>query len=405
MADPVLYALTFIAVVLLIGLLSSIAARKLKIPDVLLLIAVGIGVGLYLEIEHLELALPIVFISGLGLFTLVLLVFESTAQIRFKELDWVSFSALKITFITVILNFVILSFAALVIIFGFKLKFLFLSVLFGALMCGTAPDVILSLLGDAKHKILRILSIESIINTPLTVLLPLIIVDLQKGATFAMFTGFTGGLLLKLTAGLGSGLLVGLIVFKIMRKQYSETYSPIAVIAAALMSFVLAENIGGNGIIAVTTLGLFFGNLEIKQKVSLLQFESVLSTLLKVLIFVLIGVIIKFPITPMFFIKSISLFIIYLAVRYLALKIAAKKEPFLIRLFMTLTASKGLAVVVVTFILASTITGFEPILDYILAFVLYSLVVSSVAVWFSKSFGIDIKKSRKKHIKKEPMVV
>ncbi|MBW2987361.1 cation:proton antiporter [Candidatus Woesearchaeota archaeon] len=404
MADPVMYGLTFIAVALLIGLLSSIAARKLKIPDVLLLVAVGIGFGVYLGIEKLELALPITLISGLGLFTLVLLVFESTAQIRFKELDWVSYSALKITFITVVFNFVILSFAALVIIFGFKLEYLFLSVLFGALMCGTAPDVILSLLGDAKHKILRLLSIESIINTPLTVLLPLIIVDLQAGPTFAVFTGFTGGLMLKLTAGLGSGLLIGLIVFKIMRKQYSETYSPIAVIAAALLSFVLAENIGGNGIIAVTTLGLFFGNLEIKQKVSLLQFESVLSTLLKVLIFVLIGVIIKFPTTPVFFIKSITLFIIYLAVRYLAIKVAAKREPVLTRLFMTLTASKGLAVVVVTFILASTISGFEPILHYILAFVLYSLIVSSFAVWFSGYFGIDIK-HRKKHTKKEPMAV
>ncbi|MBW3012870.1 cation:proton antiporter [Candidatus Woesearchaeota archaeon] len=391
MVDAILNGLTFIAVALLIGLISSIFAKKLKIPDVLVLVAVGIGFGLYIEIENIDFVLPTPLISALGLFTLVLLVFESTAQIRFKELDWVSVSALKITFSTVFFNFVILSFATLAIVFGFQLKFLFLSLLFGALTCGTAPDVILSLLGSCKQKILRVLSIESIINTPFTVLLPLIIVDLQKGATGAVFAGFTGGFLLKITAGLGSGLLIGLVMFKIMRKQYSERYSPIAVIAAALLSYVLAERIGGNGIIAVTTLGLFFGNLEIKQKVTLLQFESVLSTLLKVLIFVLIGVIIKFPITPIFFIKSISLFIIYLAVRYLAVKVAAKEEPVLIRLFMALTASKGLAVVVVTFILASTITGFDPILHYILAFVLYSLIVSSVVVWFSKSFGIEAK--------------
>jgi NhaP-type Na+/H+ or K+/H+ antiporter len=221
------------------------------------------------------------------------------------------------------------------------------------------------------------------------------VIDLQRGVSVGFFSGFAGDLLLKITSGLGAGLLLGLIIFKVMRKQYSERYSPIAIITAALLSYVLAENIGGSGIIAVTTLGLFFGNLEFKQKYSLLQFESVLSTLLKVLIFVLLGVIIKIPLSFTFLWTSLLLFGIYLIGRYIAIYLVAPRMPSAHKIFMSLTASKGLAVVVVTFILASSVTGFEPILDYILAFVLYSLILSSVIVWFSpKLIGEKIKEAK-----------
>ncbi|MCK4670105.1 MAG: cation:proton antiporter [Nanoarchaeota archaeon] len=391
----VLTELTFLAIILLIGLLSAILAKRMKIPSVLFLVIVGIAFGIYMQLESITLTLPTKFISGLGMFTLILVVFEATAQIRFKELDRASFFSLKMTFATVVLNFFILSFFTLLVVFRMNPEYIFLSLLFAALMCGTAPDIILSLLGSSKLKIIRYLEIESIINTPLTVILPFLIIDLQRGVSAGFISGFAGDILLKVTSGLGAGLLIGLIIFKVMRKQYSERYSPIAIITAALLSYVLAENIGGSGIIAVTTLGLFFGNLEFKQKYSLLQFESVLSTLLKVLIFVLLGVIIKLPLSFHFLWTSLALFIIYLLGRYVAIHLVAHQLPSAHKIFMSLTASKGLAVVVVTFILASTVSGFEPILNYILAFVLYSLVLSSIVVWLSpRLIGEKIKEAK-----------
>lgn len=399
----VLSELTFLAIILLIGLLSAILAKRLKVPSVLFLVIVGVAFGIYMQIENLALSLPTKFISGLGLFTLILVVFESTAQIRFKELDRASLFSLKMTFSTVIFNFIALSFFTWLIVFRMNTEFLFLSILFAALMCGTAPDIILSLLGASKLKIIRYLEIESIINTPLTVILPFLIIDLQRGISAGFMSSFAGDVLLKVTSGLGAGLLLGLIIFKVMRKQYSERYSPIAIITAALLSYVLAENIGGSGIIAVTTLGLFFGNLDFKQKYSLLQFESVLSTLLRVLIFVLLGVIIKLPLSFNFLWTSLLLFGIYLLTRYFAISIVAPHLPTAHRIFMGLTASKGLAVVVVTFILAAAISGFEPILDYILAFILYSLILSSIVVWLSpRLIGEKIKEEKMLQIKPKP---
>ena len=45
MATEVLLYLTYLAVILLIGLLTSIVSQKLRIPNVLLLLIIGIGLG------------------------------------------------------------------------------------------------------------------------------------------------------------------------------------------------------------------------------------------------------------------------------------------------------------------------------------------------------------------------
>ena len=52
------------------------------------------------------------------------------------------------------------------------------------------------------------------------------------------------------------------------KKQYSEILSPVTLIASTILTYILAEELGGNGVLAVTTLGLFFGNVYIKRKLT-----------------------------------------------------------------------------------------------------------------------------------------
>ena len=66
-------------------------------------------------------------------------------------------------------------------------------------------------------------------------------------------------------------------MFKAMKRTYSEVLSPVATITAALLSYILAENLGGNGVLAVTTLGVFFGTITVKKKVHLQEFSSMFA--------------------------------------------------------------------------------------------------------------------------------
>jgi len=302
--------------------------------------------------------------------------------------------ALNLTGIFLLLNLIFLSIS---VYFIFNINNVFLAMMFAALMAGTAPDIVLTMLKNTKNRVVELLKIESILNTPLIVLIPFIILDLYndygEGLFFSKFMESIGPFLQQFVAGIGAGALVGIVVFKIMRTKYSEKLSPIALITAALITYILAENLKGNGVLAVTILGLFFGNVYVREKDTLHEFSYMFANSLEILVFILVGIIINFPLNFEFISKSILLFVIYLVIRYISVQLCFSKlnYSFKEKLFMTLNVSKGIAVAVVVFILATYNTTYNipkliPILDIILAFIIYSIVLSTIVTKLSRNF-------------------
>ena len=389
MTDPLLY-LTYLGLMLLIGIICSLIAKKLRIPNYLLLILVGIGVS---NITYK--GAPIVqfsplFLTSTAILALATLVFDASSRFKIKEFDALSISALKLTIIFIIINSIILALATYLL---YKPISPLLVILFATAMSGTSPSAILTALkGGAKIKVFEILEIESILNTPLIVLIPFLILDilrnLQEKFVLSDLLDQIGPFAQQFITGVGAGVFIGLIFFRIMRKRYSPTLSPLALIVAAVLAYTIAEHLGGNGVLAVTTMGLFFGNIYIEHKKKLQEFSETFSLILEILVFVLIGIIIKIPLTLIFFTGSLALFSILILVRFISIELSFPKQfAFKERLFMTLNIPKGIATAVVAFTLATyTISGIKLILDLILAFIIYSIILSTIITRFSKFF-------------------
>src|SRR3989338_5690277 len=160
-------------------------------------------------------------------------------------------------------------------------------------MVGTSPEAILPLASKAKE--VTILKLASVFDTPLTVIMPFIVIDLMtiQSSILSEVIEQSTPFVMKFIVGIGTGVFVGLILFKLVQHVYAEVYSPLAVIVAALLAYVLAENLGGSGVLSVTSLGFFFGNVYVKEKITLLGVESVLAKALYILVFMLTGIIIK----------------------------------------------------------------------------------------------------------------
>ena len=174
-----------------------------------------------------------------------------------------------------------------------------------------------------------------------------------------------------------------------MRKAYSMVLSPLAVITAALLAYVIAENLDGNGVLAVTSMGLLFGNVYMKQKFQLQKFASIFSNSLEILVFVLIGIVITIPFSVDFLVKSLILFLLYLLIRFVSIIFSLRGIDFTFKekIFMSLNVQKGIAVAVVVFSLATlNIEGMQVILNLTLAFMLYSIILSSVVLRLGKYF-------------------
>jgi len=380
--------LTSLAVLLLIGVLSSIIAKKLRIPDVLLLILAGMAIG---QITYQGAALiefPQSFLSAISILALVMIVFHSSSRFKFREMDTFSFKAIKLTLIFLFMNLLFLTIA----VYSIYNIPVILCLAFSALMAGTSPSVTLSILKKGKSKVMQFLEIESLINTPLIVLLPFVILEMwgiEFGLIFSRFIEQISPFIQQIISGVGAGVVLGIIAFEIMKRKYSEKYSPIALVVIALLTYILAENLGGNGVLAVAVLGLIFGNFHLKERAAVKTFETVFTDFLQILVFLLIGLMIKIPFTADFLVSSIYIFFIFILIRWFAIIIFSAKEEYTLKekIFMTLHVPKGIATAVVAFSLLSyTFIGMKVILDLILAFILYSIVLSAAVTSFKGFF-------------------
>src|SRR3990172_1697532 len=98
---------TAIAVLLFVGVICSWVGSRLRIPDVLLLILAGMFFG---SIEYKNAPLiefPLVFLNSLAILALALIVFDSTARLRLRELDTFSLKAVRLTFIFTLFTLVL----------------------------------------------------------------------------------------------------------------------------------------------------------------------------------------------------------------------------------------------------------------------------------------------------------
>jgi len=388
MADLSIIYLGYLGVILLIGLLVTIISKKLKIPNFLFLIFVGVALANVSYNGEPLITFSSVFLTALAILALSMIVFDSSSRFNIRRFDSLSISALKLTLIFLALNLAFLSLATWYI---YKPASVVLAILFAAAMSGTSPSIVLFLFKGVKTKVFQFLEVESILNTPIMVLIPFLLLEFIKENIegTAQLSSQIIPFAREIIVGIGSGILIAVILFKVMHKKYHPTLSPIAAISGALLTYLMSEALGGNGVLAVTTLGLFFGNVYIKHRIKMQYFSEVFSTILELLVFVLIGWIIKIPLTAKFFITSLSLFAIFVLIRFFAVMLSFKKKDFTFKekLFIALNVGKGIAVAVIAFTLATlAIKGITPILDLIVAFLIYSIILSSVIVRFSKFF-------------------
>jgi len=393
--------ITSISVLLLVGIIGSVLAARFKIPDVLVLIVLGLGAAFVKYKGEPLVEFPALFLATISILALALIVFDSSVRLRLRDLDVHYIKALKLVAGSSLFIFLFFSIISHVVL-GISL---WLAVLFAVMVIGTSPEVVLPILSDYKGTVLNIMKLEALFNTPLTVVFPFLVIEFMRGAPTGVLPEFISMLapfLTKVVAGIGAGIFVGLILYKLTQKRYSPIYSPLAVLVSAMLTYVLAENLGGNGVLAVTTLGIFFGNVALKDKkpkLRLLSVESVLTKALFIFVFILVGMTIKIPLTLDFFIRSLVLFVSFLLIRFIAVSFCFRGEEYTFgkKLFMTFVSPKGISTATVVFIFAIYnmpgtayfIPGISIVLDLTLVFILFSIILSSVVAWQYKRFVSD----------------
>jgi len=384
LGGDVLSVLTTLSILIMLGLLITILSKKIKISNVLLLILSGIIIG-FISRKLDILPISQSTLVTLAILALVLIVFYGASRFEIKSLDKFSTSALRLTFISIFLNMVIIGLMFMYLVFGnITLMNILYALIFATIVSGTDPASAFSLLRSKAQKTIKFLEVEAILNTPIVVLIPFILLDIINqivNNTVVSWQAYLIGILTQILVGIGSGIFVGMIFFRSMRKFYSEEISPLAVITAALIAYILAENLYGNGVLAVAVLGFVFGNMYVSHKDVLQEFSGMLSNALEILVFILLGYMITLDFNWIVYINSITIFVAIILIRYFSVRMTLKNENYSHKdyWFLSLNLSKGIAVAVLVFSLA--ILGSPQIIlinKYVVLIMIYSLILGTI---------------------------
>ncbi|MDN5327460.1 MAG: hypothetical protein PWP03_98 [Candidatus Woesearchaeota archaeon] len=398
--DP-LFILLAIGVIFFFGLLSSLISNKIKLPNMLLLILAGIFLANLPIFSQKTPFDDLTLVSTISTIALVLIVFSYTSRFRIKDFDSLSTDAGLITLFSVIFTLITVS---LLVHFVLGLN-LVLSLVFASTLVGTDPSAVAQFLPNVRNKSIKLLFVESIINSPITVLAPIVFLDFVnfKPVSGELLTTFFTAFLSQVIVGIGSGFVIGLVFFKFMRKSYSASLSPLALITAALLAYGLAEYLSGNGVFAVTTLGLFYGTVSIKNKFVLSQYSRVISDILEIFVFILIGFLFKVKLINWKFVLELSLiFGTYLLMRWLAVLLALRKSTFskLEKHFITFLPPKGVVTVVIILTIALTGNFPEETINLLIGFIVLSQLFSTIFVKMNAKKITDYSKVKLRNFSK-----
>ncbi len=282
-----------IEIILLIGAVVAIIARRLKIPYTIGLVVAGIVIGF----------LPLGFEIGLSkelLFKVLLppLIFEAALYIHWKELKRDLVPVVTFATIGVLLSAAITA-AFMHFIVGWDWT---MAALFGVLIAATDPVSVIATFKEARveGRLRLLVEAESLFNDSTAAVAFAIALTFAMGQSMAVGTAALA-MVLSVVGGIASGLLVGYACLWIAGRTKDHLVEIALTTIAAFGSFWLAEQFSFSGVhlsgvLASMTAGLLVGNtnelgfITEKGDESIEDFWEFAAFVVNSIVFIVLGV-------------------------------------------------------------------------------------------------------------------
>jgi len=286
------FFLLFIAMIIVICVLSHQISDRLGIPMLLIFIVLGMLFGsdgiFEIPFDNLEVSEKICSTA------LIIIMFYGGFGTKWESAKPVAKKAIALSTLGVFFT------AMLVGLFCHYVLHMAMaeSFLIGALISSTDAASVFSILRskrlNLKEGTASLLEIESGSNDPCAYMLTMIILTFMEGKVTAgdIFVS----LFLQIFWGLAVGFGLAIITEKFMKKYDFgiSGFDTAFVLAIAILSYALSGVLGGNGYLSTYITGIHLGNQWIPNKKVLVHFFDGLTSIMQMLIFFLLGLL-SFP--------------------------------------------------------------------------------------------------------------
>ncbi|HEY1357410.1 MAG TPA: potassium/proton antiporter [Thermoleophilaceae bacterium] len=280
---------------LALGIGATLVAGRVRVPGLVLFLGLGMAIGsegLGLvdfghSLDDVELARTV------GVIALVLILFEGGLAAGWDEIRPVLAPSVALALFGTVATAVIVGLAASVLLDLSTLE----GLLLGSIVAATDGAAVFSVLrgSSIERRLARVLEAESGLNDPVAVVLVLGLIDAIQKPDY----GALDILLLEieeLAIGLAVGLAVGWLATQAFRRIRFGTTGlyPVASIAAAALSFGVADPLHGSGFLAVYVTGLMLGSAQIPARRTVADFHDGLAWVSQIAVFFTLGLLV-FP--------------------------------------------------------------------------------------------------------------
>ena len=383
--------LLLVGAVLAASIVVALGAARTGLPVLVSFLALGMLLGSDgpggIEFDDAELARTV------GIIGLAAILYEGGLQTSWRRLREIAVPAALLSTVGVAVSALLTGVAAYWL---FDLTWLE-SVLLGAVVSSTDAAAVFATLRftHIRRRLARTLEAESGGNDPMAIALTLgLIAWIEAPNDYGI-----DDLLVLVVRQLGLGLLVGvglgaLAVWVFGRLPHAiGAFAPVASVAAAALSFGVADVIGGSGFLAVYLVGLAVGSTPSRYRRQLVAFHEGLAFLAQVALFVVLGLLVFPSRLPDIALASLALaLLLMLVVRPAAVWASTIFADFTTRdrLLLGWAGLRGaVPIVLATFALSSEVGERDTIFNAVFFVVVVSTIVQGRTLeWLAGRLGL-----------------
>ncbi len=284
--------LLVVGAILCASVVAALAAARTGVPVLVGFLALGMLLGSDgpggIDFDDAELAREV------GVIGLVLILFEGGLQTSWRRLRTVAAPAALLSTIGVVVTAVLTGAAAKLL---FDLTWLEATLL-GAVVASTDAAAVFATLRftHIRRRLARTLEAESGGNDPMAIALTLGLIAWIESPESNGFADLVLLVVRQLGLGLVVGVALGLAATWIFARlpHTIGAFAPAASLAAAAVSFGVADVLGGSGFLAVYLVGLAIGSTPSRYRRNLVGFHEGLAFIAQVTLFIVLGLLV-FP--------------------------------------------------------------------------------------------------------------